>query len=222
MEDYLPRLDCGPTEVTILIEDTLQRGLTKGYPFPVPSGTLAGTIGLRWTVSFIAPTDEEEAVEYTLAGLDVDMRPNKARRRLSPPKGSGLRAKPVDTRVDKQQIADKEADGWKLSKNALTKSGAAYRSEQTLTEEGKWETVVRHDDSMRGSSLYLPEVWLTYYERGQGELIDAADSVDLEFSMLMTISAPRMADLYDTVRSRVAYQQLAPITLPVHIEVPGS
>ncbi len=221
-DDYEPYLDCGPSEVTILIEDTLQRGLTKGYPFPVPSGPLGGTIGLRWTVSFIAPTDEEEAVEYTLAGLDVDMRPNKARRRLSPPKGSGLKAKTVDTRIDKQQIAEKEADGWKLSKNALTKSGAAYRSEQTLTEEGKWETVVRHDASMRGASLYLPEVWLTYYERGQGELVNATDSVDLEFSMLMTISAPRMVDLYDTVLSRVAYQALVPVTLPIQVEVPAS
>ncbi len=222
LDDYVPRLDCGPTEMTILIEDTLQRGLTKGYPFPVPSGSLTGMIGLRWTVSFIAPTDEEEAVEYTLAGLDVDMRPNKARRRLSPPRGSGLRAKTVDTRVDQQLISEREADGWKLSKNALTRSGAAYRSEQTLTEEGKWETVVRHDDSMQGSKIHLPEVWLTYFERGQGELVKAADSVDLEFSMLMTISAPRMADYYDRVRSRIAYQQLTPISLPIHIEVPGS
>lgn len=222
LDDYVPYLDCGPTEVTILIEDTLQRGMTKGYPFPVPSGTLAGKIGMRWTVSFIAPTDEEEAVEYTLAGLDVDMRPNKARRKLRPPKGSGLKGVTVDTRVDGQLIAEREAEGWKLSKNGLTKSGAAYRSEQTLTEEGKWETVVRHDVSMLGSSLYRPEVWLTYYERGQGELVEAADSVDLEFSMLMTISAPRMTDLYDSVRSRVAYQELVPISLPVQIEAPGS
>lgn len=220
-DDYTPVLECGPSEVTILIEDTLKRSQTKGYPFPVPSAELAGTVGLRWTVSFLAPTDEEEAVEYTLAGLDVDMRPNKARRRLSPRRGSGLRAMTVDTRVDKQLIAEKEGEEWKLSKNALTKSGGAYRSEQTLTEEGKWETVVRHDASMRGRSLYLPEVWLTYYERGQGELVDPGDSVDLDFSMLMTISAPRMADLYDTVRSRVAYQGLVPITLPVQVEVPG-
>jgi len=222
LDNYVPYLDCEPTEVTILIEDTLQRGLTKGYPFPVPSGALTGRVAMRWTASFIAPTDEEEAVEYTLAGLDVDMRPNKAKRRLRPPGGLGLRAITVDTRVDGQLIAEREAEGWKLTKNALTKSGAAYRSEQTLTEEGKWETVVRHDAPMLGSSLYLPEVWLTYYERGQGELVDAADSVDLEFSMLMTISAPGMTDLYDTVRSQVAYRELVPITLPVQIEATGS
>ncbi len=221
-DDYMPCLDCGPTEVTILIEDTLQRGLTKGYPFPVPAAELAGKVSLRWTVSFVAPTDEEEAVEYTLAGLDVDMRPNKARRRLSPPKGQGLRAVAVDTRVDQALIAEREAEEWKLSKNAITRSGAAYRSEQTLTEEGKWETVVRHDERVLGRNLYLPEVWLTYFERGQGELVEAADSADLEFSMLMTISAPRMIDLYDTVRARVAYQGLVPVTLPVEIEVPGA
>ena len=39
--------------------------------------------------------------------------------------------------------------------------------------------------------------------------------------MLMTSSAPRMVDLYDTVRSRVAYQGLVPLTLPVEIQVPG-
>lgn len=221
-EDYAPHLDCGPSEVTILIEDTLQRSMTKGYPFPVPSGSLNGKVGVRWTVSFIAPTDEEEAVEYTLAGLDVDMRPNKAKRRLRPPKGSGLKAVTVDTRVDGPLISERESEGWKLSKNALTKSGAAYRDEQTLAEEGKWETVVRHDASMFGSSLYRPEVWLTYYERGQGELVDAADSVDLEFSMLMTISAPSMLDLYDSVRTRIVYQELVPVALPVAVELPGS
>jgi hypothetical protein len=221
-EDYLPLLECGPSEVTILIEDTIERSSTKGYPFPVPSGALPGKVSLRWTVSFLAPTDEEEAVEYTLAGLEVDMRPNKARRRLSPPKGTGQRPIVVDSRTDGPMIAEKRAEGWTLGKQALTRSGTAYRSEQTLTEEGKWETVVRHETRMLGSSLYLPEVWLTYFERGQGELVPAADSADLEFAMLMTISAPRAVNLYETITASTRYASLEPVSIPTPVQVSAS
>jgi Subtilase family len=221
-DDYVPHLDCGPSEMTILVEDTIKRSQTKGYPFPVPAGEIAGKVSLRWTVSFLAPTDEEEAVEYSLAGLEVDMRPNKARRFLRPPKGQGLRAIPVDTRTDGPLIAEREAEEWKLAKNARTRSGGAYRSEQTLAEEGKWETVVRHSERMLGKSLHLPEVWVTYYERGQGELIDPADSADLDFAMLMTISAPKVIDLYETIAARPRYASLVPVTTPIQVEVAGS
>jgi hypothetical protein len=218
-EDYLSHLDCAPTEITILIEDTLKRGQTKSFPFPVPPGGLSGKVAMRWTPSFISPTDEEEAVEYTLAGLEVDMRPHKERHTINPPRGSGLRSKVVNTRTDKGLIAKLEGEDWKLSKNAKTRSGDAYRSEQTQSEEGKWETVVRHDASMLASSLHQPEVWVTYLERAQGELVDAADSIDLDFAMLMTITAPRVVDLYETIAASARYSTLVPIALPVQIDI---
>lgn len=221
--DYGPHLECEPNELTVLVEDTLKRGQTKGYPFPVPPAGLSGQVSLRWTVSYISPIDEEEAVEYTLAGLDVDMRPHKTRYWLSPPRGRGLSRERVDTRTDKAHIEAREGEGWKRAKNPITRSGAAYRSEQTQVEEGKWETVVRHQSGFQAASVHLPEVWLTYLERGQGELIDAEDSIDLDFAMLLTISAPKMVDLYETVTSSARYDSLIPITLPlpVQVDVPG-
>ena len=221
--DYGPHLECEPNELTVLVEDTLKRGQTKGYPFPVPPAGLSGQVSLRWTVSYISPIDEEEAVEYTLAGLDVDMRPHKTRYWLNPPRGRGLSRERVDTRTDKAHIEVREGEGWKRAKNPITRSGAAYRSEQTQVEEGKWETVVRHQSGFQAASVHLPEVWLTYLERGQGELIDAADSIDLDFAMLLTISAPKMVDLYETVTSSARYDSLIPITLPlpVQVDVPG-
>jgi Subtilase family len=221
--DYRAHLECDPNELTVLVEDTLKRGQTKGYPFPVPPAGLTGGVSLRWTVSYISPIDEEEAVEYTLAGLDVDMRPHRTRHWLNPPKGLGLSRERVDTRTDKTRIAAREGEGWKLAKNPITRSGAAHRSEQTQVEEGKWETVVRHESGFQAASVHLPEVWLTYLERGQGELIDAEDSIDLDFAMLLTIRAPKVVDLYETVTSSARYDTLVPISLPVpvQVDIPG-
>jgi hypothetical protein len=216
-EDYAPHLECGPSELTVLVEDTLKRGQTKGYPFPVPRDDLSGQVSLRWTVSYISPIDEEEAVEYTLAGLDVDMRPHKTRHWLNPPKGLGLKRERVDTRTDNALIEARKAEGWKLAKNPITRSGGARRSEQTQVEEGKWETVVRHESGLQAASVHFPEVWLTYLERGQGQLVDADNSIDLDFAMLLTIRAPKMVDLYETISAR--YDTLVPVTLPVPVQV---
>ncbi len=221
-EDYVPDLQCRTHEMTILVEDTLLRGQTKGYPFPVPAGGLTGMIELRWTVSFVSPIDEEDAAEYTLTGLDIDFRPNRARYALTPPRGTAGSAVDVDLRTQGSLIQQRINEGWQLSNNPKTRPGSAVRSEQTQREEGKWETVVRHRAGARATSLHQPEVWLTYYERAQGELIAAENAHDLDFAMLMTISAPKVINLYETLRADAAYSKLVPITVPVDVTVDAS
>jgi len=104
--------------------------------------------------------------------------------------------------------------GWKLSTNARTRSGAAVRSELVQRDEGKWETVVRHEDRLRAASLLEPEVWLTYYERASGELVAPNEATPLDFAMLLTVRAPRVANLYEQIRADARYTALVPITVP--------
>ena len=223
-QDYVPNLQCRPHEMTVLVEDTLLRGQTKGYPFPILAGGLTGMVELRWTVSFVSPIDEEDAAEYTLTGLDIDFRPNRARYSLTPPRGAGGSAVNVDLRTQGSMIQKRINEGWQLANNPKTRPGSAIRSEQTQREDGKWETVVRHRAGARAASLHQPEIWLTYYERAQGELIPAEDAHDLDFAMLMTISAPKVVNLYETLRADAAYSKLVPIVAPVDVTVsaPGS
>lgn len=221
-DDYRSLLECPGDEVTVLVEDVLERGHTKAYPFPVPAAGLQGKIHLRWTVSYASDIDERDATEYTLAGLDVDWRPNSAKLRLEPPKGTRGKGVDVDIRnsADAKLVQERVKAGWRLSTNAKTRSGAAIRSEQTLRDEGKWETVVRFEDSVLTSTLHDPQVWLTYYERAEGQLVERSESTDLDFAMLLTVRAPKVRDLYDRVRTTAQFKVLTPLTatVPAHVE----
>jgi hypothetical protein len=103
--------------------------------------------------------------------------------------------------------------------NPKTRSGKAVRSEHTLRDEGKWETVMRHEDGANAATLHLPSIWLTYYERAEGQLIPKAIATELDFTLVMTIEAKTAADLYEQVRSDARFAVLTPLAIPIHARV---
>lgn len=216
--DYRPLLDCEPGTITIVVQDTIERGMTRAYPMPYPLGGICGRVKARWTISFISPTDPQDAVEYTQAGLEVAMRPNAAAYTMSL-KNTGQKAVDVDLRTDGALIQDLANQGWELSLNPKTRSGKAIRSEQTLRDEGKWETVMRHEDGANATTLHLPSIWLTYYERAEGQLIPKTTGADLDFTLIMTIKAKTVPDLYEQVRADARFVILNPLTIPVRARV---
>lgn len=213
-DDYRDVLDCAQGTVTVIVRDTIDRGMTRAYPLPYPFAGLAGQVKARWTVSFISPTDPQDAVEYTQAGLEVSMRPNAAAYTMSL-KGSGQKPIDVDLRSDGATIQTLANKGWSLSLNPKTRSGKAVRSEHTLRDEGKWETVVRHEDGARANTLHLPSIWLTYYERAEGELVPKATGTSLNFVLVMTVESKSVPDLYEQVRTDARFAVLTPLTIPV-------
>ena len=220
-EDYGAHLDCPDGTVTVLITDTLERSQTQAYPLPLPTDGLEGRLKLRWTVSFVTPVDPEDAAEYTLAGVETAFRPNINKYRLEPPHPRAGRAKDVDLIADKDLINERGRAGWQLSKNSKTRSGTALRSEHVRRDAGLWETVVRYETGALASSLNRPEVWLTYYERAQGQLVPRRDAAQLDVAVLMTVEAPKVPDLYERVRAQADFQALSPIvaTVPVSVGV---
>lgn len=218
-EDYRPLLQCPDGTVTVLICDTLTRGLTQAYPLPYPPTGVTGNVRVRWTVSFLTPVDPKEAAEYTLAGIEVQFRPDIARYRLEPPYPSAGHARDVDAVKDKDFIAAHVAQGWRLSTNAKTRSGNAIRSEQVRRDAGMWETVVLYQDSLRASSLNRPEVWLTYYQRAAGQLVGRSDAEELKVAVLMSVNAPKVPDLYERVLAQADFKVLTPLVARVPISV---
>ncbi len=154
--DYRPLLECPEGTVTVLMTDTLTRGLTQAYPLPYPHSGVIGRVRVRWTVSFLTPVDPAEAAEYTLSGVEVQFRPDIARYRLEPPYPGAGKARDVDAAKDKDLIAEHVANGWRLSTNAKTRGGNAIRSEQVRREAGMWETVVRYEDSLLAAVSTAP------------------------------------------------------------------
>lgn len=217
-DDYTPLLDCPPGTVSVVVQDTLERGMTRAYPLPFPVGGVDSRVKARWTVSFISPTDPQDAVEYTEAGLEVVLRPNAAAYSMSLRK-SGEKAIDVDLRTDGSVIERLAAKGWELSLNPKTRSGKAIRSEHTLRDEGKWETVMRHEDGANVGTFHLPSIWVTYYERADGELTPTGEGTDLDFTLLMTVEASKTTDLYEQVRADARFSILVPLTAPVRVRV---
>jgi hypothetical protein len=220
--DYRPLLECPEGTVTVLITDTLMRGLTQAYPLPYPPSGVTGRVRVRWTVSFLTPVDPTEAAEYTLSGVEVQFRPDIARYRLEPPYPGAGNARDVDAVNDKDLIAEHVAGGWRLSTNAKTRGGNAVRSEQVRRDAGMWETVVRYEDSLLAGSLNRPEIWLTYFQRAGGQLVDRADADELKVAVLMSVSAPKVPDLYERVRAQADFSVLTPLVAPVPVTVPAA
>ena len=217
--DYQPLMQSPDGSITVLITDTLRRGLTQAYPLPCPATGLAGNVHLRWTVSYLTPVDPQEAAEYALAGIEVQFRPDIARYRLEPPHSRAGRARDVDAVKDKDLIAERVKEGWRLSTNAKTRGGTAIHSEHVRREAGLWETVVVYQDSVRAASLNRPEVWMTYYQRAEGRLVPRAEAAELDFAALMTVTAPRVPDIYERVLAQAEFKVLTPLDVPVSVPV---
>ena len=215
--DYRGLLNCGEGNVSVLVEDSIERGATRAYALPYPAGGVDGSVRATWTISFTSPTDPQDAVEYTLAGLEIVFRPNKALLTMQPPRGSGRSAVDVDIRSDGVRIQSLANEGYELSNFPKSRSGKAMRSEQTLRDEGKWETVMRHEDSLLARSLHQPELWITYYERAEGQLIPMEMDTSLDFALLMSVNARRAPDLYERVRIDPRFAALTPLVVPVTV-----
>lgn len=212
-ESYRDVLSCGDGEITVVIDDEIGRGETRAYPLPFPAdGLPSGRVRLRWTASFTSPVDPADPVDYTSAGLEVVFRPNAALFSMRPPSGVGSPARDIDLRSDGALLQNLANENWTLSTNPKARSGSAIRSEQTLRDEGKWETVVRHEDGILSKGLHLPELWVTYFERERGRLVPQSAARRLRFSLLMTVRAPSVPDLYDRVLTDSRFAALTPLS----------
>ena len=213
-DDYRPLLSCEPGSITVVIQDSIARGETKAYALPYPRDGLGGRVSARWTLSFTSPTDPQDAVEYTLAGLECIFRPNFALRTMTPPKGSSGKVEPVDLRTDAKIVQGLTLAGYKMGV-PRPRSGKWIKSEQTLSEEGKWETLMRYEDAMLGRTLNQPEVWITYYERSEGQLIPTKVETSLNFTLIMSVWSPKTLDLYERVRADTRFDVLTPLVVPI-------
>lgn len=209
-------LECPPNEATILYRDSITRGEAISLPFPLVEDVIAGrTVSLRWTIALSVPTDPRNPVEYTQAGIEASFRPHASR-------FSFYNRETKDTQVvnvveDADEAARLMGDGYSFSALPATRQPHRHRHEaRRRRDEGKWETILREEARMRASSLRQPQLTATYLAREEGGLL--VEAPPLEFAMLLTMRAPKGADLYGAVRAN--YRQLTPLRteLPLRLE----
>jgi hypothetical protein len=143
------------------------------------------------TFCYASPTDPQDAVAYTRAGLEVVFRPS-------------------DKKV-KEGKTSANTKGFFSMKNYATE-------EERRSDLGKWETVLHGNKSMRGSSLDNPVFDIHYNAREAGGPTASAEKI--RYALIITVEAPKHADLYNEILRAYA-KTLVPIqpkvTLPVRV-----
>jgi hypothetical protein len=211
-------LDHAADAVTIVYDGELQRKDQVTVPFPIPSEIFAAydtrKFQLRWTLGFLGPVEPANPVDYSCAGLRVVFRPNADRYTLYPPEDeANAKPIPINRRTDALQHQAYIDRGWKQSKRPESSDKAGYAPEVVQrARDGKWETLVRMDRSMKGSSLVDPCLDLHMLGREGGALSDVPN---LRWALVLTVSGPAGCELYEGTVQHAT--QLVPLTTTVPI-----
>lgn len=178
---------CNDGQARIVYQGELTPAQYLRTPVPMPIGKLTGMVTLTATFCFACETDPHDPSNYTRGGLDVTFRPHSEK-------------------------FDKDATHPK-SKSFFRQTD--YDSEKELRRDAhKWETTLHRSHQFRASSLKDPVFDVHYQVRESGR---ATSGEKIRYALVITISAPKVKNLYDGIVQR--YQtQLEPI-LPL-IEVP--
>lgn len=178
---------CNDGQARIVYQGELTPAQYLRTPVPMPIGKLTGMVTLTATFCFACETDPHDPSNYTRGGLDITFRPHSEK-------------------------FDEDATHPK-SKSFFRQTD--YDSEKELRRDAhKWETTLHRSHQFRAASLKDPVFDVHYQVRESGR---ATSGEKIRYALVITISAPKVKNLYDGIVQR--YQtQLEPI-LPL-IEIP--
>jgi len=168
-------------------------------PIPLPPGVLKGMVKIKATLCYATSVDPHHPGNYTRSGLEVTFRPNK---------------------TVKRKVADGENEPLHaVSKTFFGKSQKAFETEDELRRDAwKWENCIHAENRFQGKTLNEPVFDIHYNARFEGH--NDTRNQELQYALVITVEAPRVADLYDQVVRRYATQleQLQPvIDIPLRI-----
>lgn len=209
-ESFVDLWECAPNEVTVLYQTELARGDKTAMYLPMPEGLHAeGQVEIRWTLCYLSEVDPHDAADYTKSGFEVYFRPNYNMRHVfddSTKESIG----PFDIVIQEDELAAlSRARTVRWSDTPAAHGSRQFRTEGALREAGKWETLSQGTYEMECGELFKPRIDLNHLARGEGQLLKASGVDDLPLSLLVTIRARGVGDLYD--RARQAFQTLVPL-----------
>ena len=178
---------CPDGEARVVYQGDLTPGQYLRTPIPLPSGELEGMVTLTATFCFACQTDPNDPSNYTRGGLDITFRPHVEK-------------------VDEDAVHAKSNSFFRRSD---------YDSEKELRQDAhKWETTLHRRRRFQSTSLKDPVFDVHFQVRESGK---PTGGEKIRYALIITVSAPKVKNLYDRIVQR--YQtQLEPI-LPL-IEVP--
>ena len=190
-EDLMEIITCPAGVARVVYQGELKPGKYLRATLPLPTAGLQGKIRLKATFCYSSPTDPQDAISYTRAGLEVVFRPS-------------------DKRI-KEGKANADTKGFFDMKKYATEA-------ERRSDMGKWETVLHGSKSMLGSSLDNPVFDIHYNAREAGGPTTGAEKI--RYALIISVEAPKHADLYNEILRSYA-KTLVPIqpkvTLPVRV-----
>lgn len=178
---------CGEGEARVVYQGELTPGQFLRTPVPLPAGELAGMVTLNATFCFACATDPHDPSNYTRGGLDVVFRPHVEK-------------------FDPDAVHPKSSSFFRRTD---------YDTEKELRQDAhKWETTLHRSRRFQSTTLNDPVFDVHYQVRESGKP-SAGDKI--HYALIITLKAPRVANLYDRIVQRYR-TQLEPIQ-PI-IEVP--
>lgn len=211
-------LECGPDQAHVLYEDRLFRKVNVAYEIPLPSG-FTSRLAVRTSLSFAAPTDPDDAMEYSKAALEFTLRPDERMYRYTAP--SPIVAHEILRRGTDRAVSLQDA-GWKESRHPISQSTnrvqSGERGERWLRDQGKWETTRVASFILEPGTYFKPRLHMTYLAREGGVLVD--DAPPIPFSLIISVTdLNATGSIYDRIETE--FKQLVsvpPITVSPRLQ----
>ena len=158
---------------------------------PMPKIPIKSFVTIKATICVATKTDPQHPLTYTRSGLQIFFRKDRAN--IPPNK---VNPKPT----------------------GFFKTGIGLPEQLIRSDAHQWETVRHQSKRMRGSDLVNPCFDIHLNPREEGH--DTAGE-ELPYAMIITVSAPKVMDLFEQVfdRYRFQLQELRPrLELPIRIK----
>lgn len=184
---------CGDGSARVLYQGTIDSAKYLRAPIPLPSTPLKGLVTIDATFTYACEVDPQDPAVYTRSGLEIYFRPH----------------------------AEKFNDVSSTEAKTVSFFGSmASRTEQQLRSDAhKWETVLHRSKRFQARSLLQPVFDIHHLARIGGG--DYGRAPRVRYSLVITVSAPRVPDLYDQVL-RSYPTQLQALSPVVDVQVRGT
>lgn len=183
---------CPDGSVRVVYQGELSASKYLRAAIPLPDEVLKGLVKITASCCYSTEIDSAHPGTYTRSGLEIFFRPNS-------------------TRYDENAVHPK-------TETFFSQSRLYDHTEESLRRDAhKWETCLHGTVRKRGSSYHEPVFDIHYVARDEGHV--EHQNPKIKYALVITIEAPRHADLYDMIvrKYRNILEPMLPLQVPVQV-----
>ncbi len=184
---------CPDGSVRVVYQGELTASKYLRAAIPLPDEDLKGKVRIKATLCYTTEIDSAHPGNYTRSGLEVFFRPH-------------------DERFEPNAMHPK-------TERFFSQANLYDHTEESMRRDAhKWETCLNGEARKLGKSYKNPVFDIHYIARDEGHA--ERQSLKIKYALVITIEAPRHADLYDMIvrKYRNILEPMLPLQVPVQIQ----